>query len=112
MQRREFIGLLGGDAASPFALAARKDGLGEEPCARSSSAQGSQAAGASGSWCATYPDQGLNCGATWRAVTSTTQSCTFKDAWLLGLHAVSAFTHAFKRWTGKTPSQIRTTGAY
>src|SRR5260221_7189132 len=26
MQRREFIGLLGGDAASPFALAARKDG--------------------------------------------------------------------------------------
>jgi hypothetical protein len=27
MQRREFIGLL---AASPFALAARKDGLGEE----------------------------------------------------------------------------------
>src|SRR5215472_8517355 len=35
MQRREFIGLLGGDAASSFALAARKDGLGEEPCARS-----------------------------------------------------------------------------
>jgi hypothetical protein len=35
MQRREFIGWLGGDAASPFALAARKDGLGEEPCARS-----------------------------------------------------------------------------
>jgi hypothetical protein len=67
MQRREFIGWLGGDAASPFALAARKDGLGEEPCARTdadakrrSSAQGSQAAGASGSWCATYPAQGLN----------------------------------------------------
>jgi hypothetical protein len=35
MQRREFIGLLGGDAAPPFALAARKDGLGEEPYARS-----------------------------------------------------------------------------
>ena len=35
MQRPEFIGLLGGDAASPFALAARKDGLGEEPCAQS-----------------------------------------------------------------------------
>ena len=27
---------------------------------RRSSAPGSQAAGASGSWCATYPDQGLN----------------------------------------------------
>ena len=27
---------------------------------RRSSAQGSQAAGASGSWCATYPAQGLN----------------------------------------------------
>jgi len=35
MQRPEFIGLLGGDAALPFALAARKDGLGKEPCARS-----------------------------------------------------------------------------
>jgi hypothetical protein len=35
MQRHEFIGLLDGDVASPFALAARKDGLGEEPCARS-----------------------------------------------------------------------------
>src|SRR5262245_46765995 len=35
MQRREFIGLLGCAAASPFALAARKGGLGEEPCARS-----------------------------------------------------------------------------
>jgi hypothetical protein len=29
------LALLDGDAASPFALAARKDGLGEEPCARS-----------------------------------------------------------------------------
>ena len=27
-----------------------------------------------------------------------------KIAWLLGFHEVSAFTHAFKRWTGKTPS--------
>jgi hypothetical protein len=35
MRRHEFIGLLDGDAASPFALTARKDGLGEEPCARS-----------------------------------------------------------------------------
>ena len=30
-----------------------------------------------------------------------------KIAWLLGFNEVSAFTHAFKRWTGKTPSQIR-----
>jgi AraC-like DNA-binding protein len=35
-----------------------------------------------------------------------------KIAWLLGFHEVSAFTHAFKRWTGKTPSQIRTAGAF
>ena len=28
-----------------------------------------------------------------------------KIAWLLGFHEVSAFTHAFKRWTGKTPSR-------
>ena len=34
-----------------------------------------------------------------------------KIAWLLGFHEVSAFTHAFKRWTGKTPSQTRTAGA-
>jgi AraC-like DNA-binding protein len=32
-----------------------------------------------------------------------------KIAWLLGFQEVSAFTHAFKRWTGKTPSQMRTT---
>ena len=34
-----------------------------------------------------------------------------KIAWLLGFHDVSAFTHACKRWTGKTPSQMRTAGA-
>ena len=28
-------------------------------------------------------------------------------AWLLGYREVSAFTHAFKRWTGMTPSQLR-----
>jgi AraC-like DNA-binding protein len=33
-----------------------------------------------------------------------------KIAWLLGFHEVSSFTHAFKRWTGKTPSQMRTIG--
>jgi AraC-like DNA-binding protein len=34
-----------------------------------------------------------------------------KIAWLLGFHEVSAFTHAFKRWTGKAPRQMRTAGA-
>jgi AraC-like DNA-binding protein len=34
-----------------------------------------------------------------------------KIAWLLGFNEVSAFTHAFKRWTGKTPREMRTTGA-
>ena len=28
-------------------------------------------------------------------------------AWLLGYQDVSAFTHAFKRWTGRTPTAIR-----
>jgi AraC-like DNA-binding protein len=28
-------------------------------------------------------------------------------AWLLGYQEVSAFTHAFKRWTGKTPKAAR-----
>ena len=28
-------------------------------------------------------------------------------AWLLGYREVSAFTHAFKRWTGKTPREAR-----
>jgi AraC-like DNA-binding protein len=32
-----------------------------------------------------------------------------KIAWLLGFSEVSAFTHACKRWTGKTPRQMRTT---
>ena len=35
-----------------------------------------------------------------------------KIAWLLGFHEVSSFTHAFKRWTGKTPSQMRAADAY
>ena len=29
-------------------------------------------------------------------------------AWLLGYQEVSSFTHAFKRWSGKTPRQVRT----
>jgi AraC-like DNA-binding protein len=31
-------------------------------------------------------------------------------AWLLGYREISAFTHAFRRWTGMTPSQLRTHG--
>jgi AraC-like DNA-binding protein len=31
-------------------------------------------------------------------------------AWLLGYREVSAFTHAFKRWIGKTPRQARAQG--
>jgi AraC-like DNA-binding protein len=34
-----------------------------------------------------------------------------KIAWLLGFQDLSAFTHALKRWTGKTPRQMRTAGA-
>jgi AraC-like DNA-binding protein len=34
-----------------------------------------------------------------------------KIAWLLGFSEVGAFTHSFKRWTGKTPSQMRATAA-
>jgi AraC-like DNA-binding protein len=32
-------------------------------------------------------------------------------AWLLGYQEVSAFTHAFKRWTGKTPREARSADA-
>jgi AraC-like DNA-binding protein len=32
-------------------------------------------------------------------------------AWLLGYQEVSAFTHAFKRWTGKTPREARSQAA-
>src|SRR5215510_6223429 len=34
-----------------------------------------------------------------------------KIAWLLGFNEVSAFTHTFKRWTGKAPSEMRATAA-
>jgi len=30
-----------------------------------------------------------------------------KIAWMLGYGEVSAFTHAYKRWTGRTPRQAR-----
>ena len=31
-------------------------------------------------------------------------------AWLIGFQEVAAFTHAFRRWTGKTPSMVRRVG--
>ncbi len=31
-------------------------------------------------------------------------------AWLLGYREVSSFTHAVKRWTGRTPKQLRSSG--
>lgn len=33
-----------------------------------------------------------------------------QTAWLLGYGEVSAFTHAFRRWTGMTPRQWRAKG--
>jgi AraC-like DNA-binding protein len=41
-----------------------------------------------------------------RHVTDSSLSMT-EIAWLLGYQEVSAFTHAFKRWTGMTPTQLR-----
>ena len=35
-----------------------------------------------------------------------------KIAWMLGFTEVSAFTHACRRWTGKTPREMRTASAY
>jgi len=32
-------------------------------------------------------------------------------AWLLGYQELSSFTHAFKRWTGLTPRQFRSSNA-
>jgi len=31
-------------------------------------------------------------------------------AWLLGFQEAAAFTHAVRRWTGQTPSEIRRSG--
>jgi len=82
MQRREFIGLLGGDASLALCIGRTKRPTGrrtmraiglvllsiaimallltDADAKRRSSAQGSQAAGAKESWCATYPSQGIN----------------------------------------------------
>jgi AraC-like DNA-binding protein len=36
---------------------------------------------------------------------------TSEVAWLLGFGEVSAFSHACKRWTGKSPKQLQSAGA-
>src|SRR5215831_3423176 len=35
---------------------------------------------------------------------------TSEVAWLLGFGEVSAFSHACRRWTGKTPKQLQSAG--
>ena len=42
-----------------------------------------------------------------RTYLSETSSSISTIAWLLGYEEVSSFTHAFKRWSGKTPRQAR-----
>ena len=42
-----------------------------------------------------------------RTYLSETSSSISTIAWLLGYEEVSSFTHAFKRWSGKTPSEAR-----
>src|SRR5215467_4847294 len=100
MQRREFIGLLGGDAASPCALPHEKTTgrrtmraiglvllsiaitallLTDADAKRRSSAQGSQAAGASRSWCATYGRKGISDNCSY----ATQQQC-LAQVWGLG----------------------------
>src|SRR5499427_4311736 len=69
---------------------------------RRSSAQGSQAAGAKGSWCATYPSQGLNDNCSYPRSTSAIK----RRSW-----AAAAFADPIRfraRHTGPaTPGQVR-----
>jgi AraC-like DNA-binding protein len=50
--------------------------------------------------------EGLRCGLAERYLADGNLSIS-QIAWLLGYQEVSAFTHAFKRWTGKTPREAR-----
>jgi AraC-like DNA-binding protein len=56
----------------------------------------------------TYSDalENLRSNLAERYLTEETLSIS-QIAWLLGYQEVSAFTHAFKRWTGKTPREVR-----
>jgi len=101
LQRREFIGLLGGDAAFAFCIGRTKRRTGrrtmraiglvllsiaimallltDADAKRRSSAQGSQAAGASRSWCSTFPSKGISDNCTY----ATQQQC-LAYVWGLG----------------------------
>jgi AraC-like DNA-binding protein len=61
-------------------------------------------------------DEGLNFTEILQQLRRDLAACYLRDrklqiskiAWLLGFNNVSAFTHSFKRWTGKPPRQMRT----
>src|SRR5262247_1873816 len=73
---------------------------------RRSSAQGSQAAGAKGSWCATYPSQGLNDNCSYSS---------FNQCYQTAVLAAAAFADPIRfraRHTGPaTPGQVRSARA-
>jgi AraC-like DNA-binding protein len=48
----------------------------------------------------------MRCGLALRYLEDPKLSIT-QIAWLLGFQEVAAFTHAFRRWTGKVPSMVR-----
>jgi AraC-like DNA-binding protein len=50
--------------------------------------------------------EGLRTDLAWQYLAAPDLSIS-RIAWLLGYQEISAFTHAFKRWTGKTPRHAR-----
>ena len=77
---------------------ARRIGIGERTFARRLSSEG-----------LTFSDllQGLRFDLAHRYLADSALSIS-QIAWLLGYQEVGGFSHAFKRWTGKTPRQTRT----
>jgi AraC-like DNA-binding protein len=76
---------------------ARKLGVGERTLARRLASEGLTFSGVL---------QRLRCDLAKRHLTDDDMSIS-KIAWLLGYHDVSAFTNAFRRWTGRAPRAIR-----